>query len=189
MSNPNVFGTPLHKALYKELDELHSYDRLHIQLFMGWFAFFSTINIAALGWIATADPKPLIRACIALNFLTQSVLAILACRAVRKAFEKSGQRIEVILQQIDLTRRARSPLPLELYKKTNQMVASGCAILSVLWMVILTSMLFSSASQARPTLDTATDSTKAPTSFRGAPSAGEGGGGGGSGGIYDANGA
>lgn len=137
MDTPAVTSPTIHKALYKELDELNTYARSHMQLFLSWFAFFCGINIVALGWLATATPKPLIRDCITFNFIIQGLLAVIACRTVHSNLVSTDLRIEAILRQIDKSGFARSPLPCHLYVRATILIASACLILVGVWVTIV----------------------------------------------------
>jgi len=65
----------------KIIDELHSYSRHNMQLWVQWFTFFVTINYVALGWFAgqlsrseLTDRKPLLY--VATVFMVQGILGV-----------------------------------------------------------------------------------------------------------------
>lgn len=141
MDPRRIAPTPVHKALYKEMDELHTYARTHIHQFLSWFAFFSGINIVALGWIATATPSTKMTQLISANFIAQALLAAAACSAVYREIRAMDDRVSAILRYIDSSGISRSPLPRRLYLRSIVFVALACALLACLWVGILAGLL------------------------------------------------
>ena len=83
----------------KVLDELHSYCRHTMQLWVQWFTFFLTVNYVALGWFAgeisekgLRDRRPL--NFVAELFISQNVLGILICFITRRFFVRTGLSLE-----------------------------------------------------------------------------------------------
>lgn len=77
------------EAAQKIIDEIHSYVRHTLQLWMHWFVFFLTVNYLAMGWFAgewaskcLENRRPLIY--VAVLFVCQNTLGIVACCATRK---------------------------------------------------------------------------------------------------------
>ena len=80
------------------ISEENNYIRHMLTSAVGWFSFFVTVNYASMGWLAGAADKfkgnyPAIVLISAL-FVTQNILGIMACLAVRRYFSGAHERLE-----------------------------------------------------------------------------------------------
>jgi hypothetical protein len=83
----------------KVIDELHSYCRHTMQLWVQWFTFFLTVNYVALGLFAGEvskkelhDPAPLVY--VAGLFISQNLLGIVISAVAYRHFSNMGHSLE-----------------------------------------------------------------------------------------------
>jgi len=94
---PDIVHPPDERKL---LDELHSYCRHTIQLWVQWFTFFLTVNYLALGWFAgkiseqqILNRRPLDY--VAALFVAQNALGIGTCCVAAFWFVKNGRALKL----------------------------------------------------------------------------------------------
>ena len=117
------------------LRQIHDYIRHTLQLFLAWFAFFATINYAALGWLAssggsTAKPPPSFVLALALNLIIQNLLGICAAVIVERALTDLASKASK-LEAPDTI------VPIALYRGSIVLIGIALSVTALIWAFVI----------------------------------------------------
>ena len=135
------------------VSQIHDYSRHLFTSVVGWFTFFITINYASIGWLATGetfDSPNKVLLVVAILFVTQNILGIIACLVMRRQFYIYNEEIREIEIANGLGEEATSStcLPVRLYSKSLILMITALITILIAWLgfVALNQKVFDSAS-------------------------------------------
>ena len=141
------------KFLLMEFEQRNEYARSNFTLLVSWFTFFNTVNYVAIGWfinqVVEGKIKTIVPICsITIFFIGNNLLAVGACRALRKFFTETDDRIaevtlelQRIIQQSDSV-KSSSPLPLTMYTRIIKLMMHTFSTLIAFWVSILIAAIY-----------------------------------------------
>ena len=141
------------KFLLMEFEQRNEYARANFTLLVSWFTFFNTVNYIAIGWfinqVVEGKLKTIVPVCaITIFFIGNNLLAVGACRALRKYFTDTDDKIaevarelQRIIQQSDAA-EASSPLPLTMYTRIIRLMMHTFSTLIAFWVSILIAAIY-----------------------------------------------
>jgi hypothetical protein len=123
----------------KLVDELHSYTRHNISIFVQWFTFFLTVNYLALGWFASSmakgeisNKKPLIY--VSILFAIQGILGTIGSLIWQEHIGVVKAKL-LKLYGDKLGATLGSVLPHDLYRRAVQLCCVAMVVVICVWMV------------------------------------------------------
>jgi hypothetical protein len=141
------------RLLLIEFEQYNEYARSNFTLLVSWFTFFNTVNYIAIGWfinqLVEGKVKSLVPvSAITIFFIGNNVLAVGACKAVRKYFAETDKEIIEILWTLekmlanDVSVKPSSPVPLSMYARIIQLMMYTFCTLGLFWVTILIAAIY-----------------------------------------------
>lgn len=130
------------RSLEKEMDEIHSYVRHNISLFLTWYTFFITANLLGLRWFVTQANENQSTDFIyyissTIGFLFVNILGFFVSNAMRSHLKSSDMRIrEIILMYSESIEVSRSAVPRRFYIKSIRAIQLSLIALSIVWILL-----------------------------------------------------
>lgn len=134
--------------IVRQIGELHDYARHVYQLFIAWFTVFVSVNFATMGWLAKHEGSPAgnawLTSLVAILFIVQNILGIIACSFVRACLSGMGEAIrcretrlvDEDTSESDVGMQVSGTVPLALYKSVAGLIASALLFTTAAWGVL-----------------------------------------------------
>jgi len=134
----------------KEIEERGEYVRHNAALFANWFTWHAAVNFGAVSWLATSvtDKDSLKTKAIVIVpvvFLIVSPLAFGACLFMYRSLVAESERVRTawksLVEETRKTSGSQNLMPTAFYTRCVVIMASGCALLASVWILILVYIL------------------------------------------------
>ena len=146
--------TPNPLQTERKLKEIHEYARQAFQLFVSWFVFFAGVNYATMGWLLkpSGPPNRTLLIVVAILFIVQNILGIIACFRVRKYLKQSSSDLleleKLIAGMSESQSEAKSSLPIEFYSAVINLMGLALVGIVAAWGFFLCSAIHSTPPSA-----------------------------------------
>jgi hypothetical protein len=141
------------KLLLMEFEERNEYARSNFTLLVSWFTFFNTVNYIAIGWFINQAVEGRVKSIvpiftITVFFIGNNLLAMGACKAVRRYFTKTDDEVLEIVRSLqgilakETSVKPSSPVPLSMYTRIIQLMMYTFLTLGLFWVSILIAAIY-----------------------------------------------
>lgn len=141
------------KLLLMEFEQRNEYARSNFTLLVSWFTFFNTVNYIAIGWFINQVVEGKVKSIvpvfsITVFFIGNNILAIGACKAVKKYFAETDNKIIEVVQDLKrllpkgVSVGLSSPVPLSMYTRIIQLMMYTFLTLGIFWVSILIAAMY-----------------------------------------------
>lgn len=141
------------KLLLLEFEQRNEYARSNFTLLVSWFTFFNTVNYVAIGWFINQVVEGKLKSIvpvlsITIFFIGNNVLAIAACKALKKYFAITDDQIIEVMRNLQRilpksgSVEPLSPLPVPVYTRIIQLMLYTFITLIAFWVSILMAAIY-----------------------------------------------
>lgn len=141
------------KLLLMEFEQRNEYTRSNFTLLVSWFTFFNTVNYFAIGWFINQVVEGKLKSIVPVTFITiffigNNMLAVGACRALRKYFTETNDTIVKIVRDLQKSFQKESSVelpslvPLIMYSRIIKLMMYTFLTLICFWLSILIAAIY-----------------------------------------------